>query len=793
MAVEAGTIYQDIRIRLDKMNGDVINVESNFGKIGKAAKETKKSFDILGAAGQAFSFAFGFGIADIAKKVRDWAVDVFFSFERANDIIGKSTGAIGQDLTDLNNVFEDVLANGIEQGSDEVAAAVGELNVRLGVTGDNLRALTLQVGAFADVTNMNMKDSVVGVTKVMSRWNIETYDMGITLDKVAKAAQLSGISAGSLMDTLSTSAAQLKAVNFSFDESVALIAAMEKAGVRTENVMSGFNKAVSSMASSGKDAKTEIKNLFNAIQNAEDPTKATALAVEVFGFRAGPELTDALRSGKLDIDAWTSSIAEAGGTVAATDAATANSKDTMAIYANKTKAAVGGLFKQIGKDATDSFTGILAFAGGVGELGVKLFDKLSKGYFSNQEKMQQYLVKMQSWVAQQTSDNINTQMQILQNAIGNLKAAGDWTGANQAQAKLTSLYAQQKLAEDAAAKAKADADAFVADYKFTGDTGTDDAAAKAQDTANKKKAIEDEYARKLITDKIEALKAEQQAEIDSANEVGASTADIEKYYAGLIADEEERARDEKKEKDIQNAKDIMSEISTYANLASGAISGVLGELSRQELEAIDARYQAELEANGLGEKSAIEKAQAEIDAATAAGDADALIAAQTAMKKAQIDTKYQKEKATAQYNAAMAEWNNKWIMSLVDGASAVIEALPNVALSIATGIAAGLNTGVILANKPKAPSFTTGGIVPGNFTSGDKISAQLNSGEMVLNTAQQTQLFDMINSGGQTKSFAGTYSAVIHLDKYTFKDATIEIIQNAARDNQIVINKGALN
>lgn len=40
------------------------------------------------------------------------------------------------------------------------------------------------------------------------------------------------------------------------------------------------------------------------------------------------------------------------------------------------------------------------------------------------------------------------------------------------------------------------------------------------------------------------------------------------------------------------------------------------------------------------------------------------------------------------------------------------------------------------------PSFAEGGIVPGNFFSGDKVLARVNSGEMILNKVQQNALFN---------------------------------------------------
>ena len=66
--------------------------------------------------------------------------------------------------------------------------------------------------------------------------------------------------------------------------------------------------------------------------------------------------------------------------------------------------------------------------------------------------------------------------------------------------------------------------------------------------------------------------------------------------------------------------------------------------------------------------------------------------------------------------------------------------LPGLAMA-AIGI-----TGV-MAIFAKLPKFESGGIVGGNSYSGDKITARLNSGEMVLNTRQQGNLFDMLNQG----------------------------------------------
>lgn len=73
-----------------------------------------------------------------------------------------------------------------------------------------------------------------------------------------------------------------------------------------------------------------------------------------------------------------------------------------------------------------------------------------------------------------------------------------------------------------------------------------------------------------------------------------------------------------------------------------------------------------------------------------------------------------------------------------------------------TGIAAPVTMPIFLAQMTGAvigafaaiPKFANGGIVGGTQYSGDNIMARVNSGEMILNSGQQNQLFNMLNGGG---------------------------------------------
>lgn len=75
------------------------------------------------------------------------------------------------------------------------------------------------------------------------------------------------------------------------------------------------------------------------------------------------------------------------------------------------------------------------------------------------------------------------------------------------------------------------------------------------------------------------------------------------------------------------------------------------------------------------------------------------------------------------------------------GASAAKLPFPANIIAIGGAIAAAM---ALFAAIPK---FAKGGVITGGPTSGDKILARVNAGEMILNQGQQSQLFEAINSG----------------------------------------------
>jgi hypothetical protein len=92
-------------------------------------------------------------------------------------------------------------------------------------------------------------------------------------------------------------------------------------------------------------------------------------------------------------------------------------------------------------------------------------------------------------------------------------------------------------------------------------------------------------------------------------------------------------------------------------------------------------------------------------------------------------------------------------LSVVEAIATAIKSASEIPMvGWAIGLAAAASVIALLASAPK---FAKGGIVPGSSFSGDKITAQVNSGEMILNRRQQAKLFDMLDSSSSVGNGSG--------------------------------------
>lgn len=145
--------------------------------------------------------------------------------------------------------------------------------------------------------------------------------------------------------------------------------------------------------------------------------------------------------------------------------------------------------------------------------------------------------------------------------------------------------------------------------------------------------------------------------------------------------------------------------------------------------------------------------------------------------------KIDKEAAQNQYKIAMAQW----VIQLAQATS-------NIALGVTKAIADGGPTGIItgalvsaagavniasiVANKPRPPSFETGGIVPGTSYTGDRVGVRVNSGEGVFTRDQMKAMGIMARTGTQQ---APRQSVIVNNNAGRYAEASADVDQNTVR------------
>lgn len=183
---------------------------------------------------------------------------------------------------------------------------------------------------------------------------------------------------------------------------------------------------------------------------------------------------------------------------------------------------------------------------------------------------------------------------------------------------------------------------------------------------------------------------------------------------------------------------------------------------------LDRRAQAEIAAREANLQDEISKQQLLAEVRKRAADNE--IAQRQRAQQQTVALEQQKQRATLGFAQAagtalvqIAGGNNKALFALnkaFAAADIILRGLQGEALAVAQlgafsapAVAAiRTNTQIQLATlaataigQASSGNFEEGGIVPGNSFSGDKLTANVNSGEMILNRQQQRQLFNMAN------------------------------------------------
>lgn len=292
-------------------------LETQYTKVGTAASRS------LVSAGNSITKV-GEGVTDVGKKVSiasavvsglgATAVASYKSVKVGMDEVIKATGATGESAKELEVSYKNIGRNSTADFAT-IGQALGAVSTRFNFTGKAAEDCTQQFIKFAKINNMDAKTSVELVSRAMGDAGIKSEDYSRVLDMLTVAAQKSGIGMESLTTNLAKYGAPMRALGIDTETSIAMFAGWEKAGVNTEIAFAGMKKAISNWGSQGKDSSQEFAKTLEEIKKAPDIATATSMAIDIFGQKAGPDLADAIKGGRFEVQDYVEALKKSSGAV----------------------------------------------------------------------------------------------------------------------------------------------------------------------------------------------------------------------------------------------------------------------------------------------------------------------------------------------------------------------------------------------------------------------------------------------------------------------------------------------
>ena len=344
---------------VDKYTQELTDCENETGRF---AKETDKAEKETKDASQGFTVMKG-ALADLVasgikaaisglKNLASAAKEAYEEFDKGADAVIKATGATGEAAAELTESYNKV-AHNVVGDMGEIGEAVGEVSTRFGLTGEELEKTSEQFLKFADITGTDAKDAVRLVSRAMENAGIDAKDYAKVLDMLAKAGQDTGVDVATLAESLTKTGAPMRQLGFSTEETIAMLAKFEKNGVNTETVIAGMKKAVANWGKEGKNAKEEYQKVLEEIRKTPDVAKASEIAIEAFGSKAGPELVEDIQAGKLEYKDFLDVLQKSEGTVTGTYEATQDGFDKIKLAIQGGKADLGAWVRDIATEYQD--------------------------------------------------------------------------------------------------------------------------------------------------------------------------------------------------------------------------------------------------------------------------------------------------------------------------------------------------------------------------------------------------------------------------------------------------------
>lgn len=226
------------------------------------------------------------------------SVAAYNEVDEAMDTIVKKTGASGDALEEMQDSAKSI-AKRIPTSFQKAADAVGEVNTRFGVTGEELEDLSQYFVEFAELNEEDVSDSIDSVQKAMEAFGVEAKDAKKVLDVMNGTGQRTGVSMSSLSASMVKNAASLQEMGMGIYQATSFLGDLEVSGADSEVVMNGLRTAMKNAAAEGKTLPEALAEFEGVMNSSASDTEKLNVAIDLFGTKAGPSIYKACQNGSL--------------------------------------------------------------------------------------------------------------------------------------------------------------------------------------------------------------------------------------------------------------------------------------------------------------------------------------------------------------------------------------------------------------------------------------------------------------------------------------------------------------
>lgn len=278
------------------------NEMENLGESGKKASSGLEETNKLLKAELLNQFSEK--LSEISQKLVDFgksALDAFREVDEGMDTIVTKTGAGGKALEEMQGIANGI-ATEVPTDFSTIGNAVGEVNTQFKLTGDALKVTSEDMIKFSEINGTDVTNATIQSKQAMEAYGLSIDDLTEILDNVTYVSQDTGVSVDELMKKATDGAPQIKMLGLEFGEAVTLIGQFEKNGVDSSAALSGLTKAAGVYTKQGKTMKQGLKETIEAIKNSKSETEAMGIAMEIFGAKKAPQMIDAIKRGKFNME-----------------------------------------------------------------------------------------------------------------------------------------------------------------------------------------------------------------------------------------------------------------------------------------------------------------------------------------------------------------------------------------------------------------------------------------------------------------------------------------------------------